>query len=103
MVTVRRRGGDAAWFEADCRRAFELKQAAYHRWCRNCTAVNWNSFCQSRSTANRLYAAVKVHCSANYRLMIVPLIMPGGVHKKVMCLVRSPMFFLFILLVVRFF
>ena len=29
--TVRRRGGDAAWFDGDCRRAFELKQSAYHR------------------------------------------------------------------------
>ena len=25
MVTVRRRGGDAAWFDGDCKRAFELK------------------------------------------------------------------------------
>ena len=35
MVTLRRRGGDAAWFDGDCRRAFELKQSAYHRWYRN--------------------------------------------------------------------
>ena len=27
MVTVRR-GGDAVWFDGDCRRAFELKQSA---------------------------------------------------------------------------
>ena len=40
MVTVRRRGGDAAWFDGDCKKAFELQQAAYHRWCRNCSAVN---------------------------------------------------------------
>ena len=40
MVTVRRRGGDAAWFDGDCRRAFELKQSAYHRWCRNRSAEN---------------------------------------------------------------
>ena len=30
MVSVRRRGGDEAWFDGDCRRAFELKQSAYH-------------------------------------------------------------------------
>ena len=24
MVFVRRKGGDAAWFDGDCRRAFEL-------------------------------------------------------------------------------
>ena len=59
MVTVRRRGGDAAWFDGDCRRAFELKQSAYHRWCRNRSAVNWGLFCQARGTANRLYAAVR--------------------------------------------
>ena len=40
MVTVRRREGDAAWFDGDCRRAFELKQSAYHRWCRKRSAVN---------------------------------------------------------------
>ena len=39
MVTVRRRGGDAAWFDGDCRRAFELKQSAFHRWYRNRSAV----------------------------------------------------------------
>ena len=32
MVTVRRIGGDWAWFDGDCRRAFELKQSAYHCW-----------------------------------------------------------------------
>ena len=47
MVTVRRRGGDAAWFDGDCRRAFELKQSAYHRWCRNRSVVNWDLFCQA--------------------------------------------------------
>ena len=29
MVTVRRRGGDAAWFDGDCTRAFELKQSFF--------------------------------------------------------------------------
>ena len=45
MVTVRRRGGNAAWFDGDCRRAFELKQSAYHRWGRNRSAVNWDLYC----------------------------------------------------------
>ena len=40
MVTVRRRRGDAAWFDGDCRRAFELKQSANHRWCWNRSTVN---------------------------------------------------------------
>ena len=67
MVTVRGRGGDAAWFDGDCRRAFELKQSAYHRWCRNRSAVNWDLFCQARGTANRLYAAAKDRYSADCR------------------------------------
>ena len=67
MVTVRRRGGDEAWFDGGCRHAFELKQSAYHRWCWNRTAVNWVLFCQARSTTNRLYAAAKARYSANYR------------------------------------
>ena len=67
MVTVRRRGGDAAWFDGDCRRAFELKQTAYHRWCRNRSAENWDLFYQARGTANRLYAAAKARYSADCR------------------------------------
>ena len=54
MVTVGRRGGDTAWFDGDCRRAFELKQSAYHCWCRNRSVVNWDLFCQAQGTANRL-------------------------------------------------
>ena len=54
-------------FDGDCRRAFELKQSGYHRWCRNRSAVNWDLFCQARGTANRLYAAVKARYFANCR------------------------------------
>ena len=82
MVTVRRRGGDAALFDGDCRRAFELKQSAYHRWCRNRSAVNWDLFCQARGSANRLNAAAKARTLRNAvgTLMTVPLLIPGGVH-----------------------
>ena len=65
MVTVRRRGGGAAWFDGDCRLAFELNQPAYRRWCRNRTAVNWDSLFQARDTANRLYATAMAGYSAN--------------------------------------
>ena len=67
MVTVRRRGRDAACFDGDCRRAFELKQSAYHRWCRNRSAENWDLFCQARGTGNRFYAAAKARYSADCR------------------------------------
>ena len=69
MVTVRRRGGDAAWFDGDCTRAFELKQSAYQRWCRsrNRSAENCYLFCQARGNANRLYAAAKARYSADCR------------------------------------
>ena len=66
LVTVRR-GGDAARFDGDCRRTFELKQSAYHRWCRNRFVFNWDLFCQARGTANRLYAATKARYSADCR------------------------------------
>ena len=65
MVTVRRRGGDVAWFDSDCGRAFELKQSAYRRWCRNRSDVNSDLFCQARGTANRLYSAAKASYSAD--------------------------------------
>ena len=65
MVTARRSGGDAAWFDGDCRRAYELKQSAYHRWCKNRSAVNWDLFCKARGTDNRLYAVAKARYSAD--------------------------------------
>ena len=65
MVTAKRRGVDASWFDEDCRHAFELKQLAYHTWCRIRSAVNWDLFCQARGTANRLYADGKARYSAN--------------------------------------
>ena len=65
MVTVRERGGDAACFDGDCRRAFELRQSAYHCLCRNRSAVKWDLFCQARGTANRLYATAKARYSAD--------------------------------------
>ena len=48
-------------------RSFELKQSAYHRWCRNRSAENSDLFCQARRTANRLYAAAKARYSADCR------------------------------------
>ena len=44
-----------------------MKQSAYHRWCRNRSAVNWDLFCQARGTANRLYAAAKGRYFADCR------------------------------------
>ena len=63
MATVRRRGGDAAWFDGDCRRAFELKQSAYHRCCRNRSVVNWDLFCQARGIAAK--ARYSADCRRN--------------------------------------
>ena len=44
-----------------------MKQLAYHRWCRNRSAENWDLFCLARGTANRLYAAAKARYSADCR------------------------------------
>ena len=56
-----------AWFDGDCRRAFELNQSAYPLWCRNRSVVNRDLFCQAQGTANRLYAAAKARYSADWR------------------------------------
>ena len=82
MVTVRRRGGDAAWFDGDCRRAFELKLSAYHSWCRNHSSVNW---VYSAKHEEQLIDSMRLRMLVTQlidvgTLMIVPLRMPGGVH-----------------------
>ena len=86
----------------DCRRAFELKKPAYHRWCMNHTALNCNLFCKARNTGNRLYAAVKdrysVSCCQNFDDCASAYAWCRTL--KVMCLVGSQMFLLFVLLVV---
>ena len=45
---------DSSHYEFTCtvaHRLIELKQSAYHRWCRNRSAENWDLFCQARGTA----------------------------------------------------
>ena len=81
MITVRRRGEDAAWFDGDCRRAFKLKQSAYHCWCRNHSAVTWDLFCQGEVLKDsiRLGRLVTLRIAVG-TLMIEPL--SGGVHLK---------------------
>ena len=74
MVTVRS-GGDAAWFDGDCRRAFELKQSAYRRWHRNRNAVNRDLFCQHEVRLSLITLLIDVEI-----LMIVPLLMPGAIR-----------------------
>ena len=82
MVTVRRRGGDTAWFDGDCRRAFELKQSAHHHWCRNRSSV---VFIYSAKHEELLIDSMRLRRLVTLRtavgtLMTVPLRMPGGVH-----------------------
>ena len=59
MTVVRKRVGDAPWFTADCRRAFESKQTAYHRWCRSRDRQDFELFLQERQLAEHCYAAAK--------------------------------------------
>ena len=105
MFTIRRRGEDAAWFGGDCRRAFELKQSAYHRWCRNRSFVNWDLFCEARGTANRLHAAAKARYSADCRRNLDDCASANALWRtlKVTCLVRSLIFLPFVRLVVHLF
>ena len=91
MVTVRRRWRDAAWFDGDCKRAFELKQPSYQEYR---TAVNWDLFCHSRSTANRLKDAGKDRYSACCRQNLDYCASANAwcVRWKVMCLLWNRMF-----------
>ena len=105
MVTVRRRGRDAAWFDGDCRIPFELRRSAYHRWCRNRSVVIGIYSAKHEElliNSMRLRRLVTMQIAIG-TLMIVPLPMPGGVHQKVMCLVRSLIFLPFVHLVVHLF
>ena len=83
MVTVRRRGGDAAWFDGDCRRAFELKQSAYHRWCRNRGLLRTGIYSAKHEEllidSMRLRRLVTLRIAIG-TLMTVPLPISGGVH-----------------------
>ena len=61
MVTVRRRV-DTAWFDGDCRRAFELEQSSLVQELFCCEL---GFILPSTRTANRLYAAAKARYSAD--------------------------------------
>ena len=78
----------------------------HHRWCENRSAVNWDLFCQARGTDNRLYAAAKARYSADCRRKLDDRASANAWWRtliKVMCLVRSQIFPLFVRLVVRLF
>jgi hypothetical protein len=45
------------WFNRDCTRACNDKQAAYHRWSSNRTVANWDSYIETRRFAQHTYAA----------------------------------------------
>ena len=53
---IRVRNKDKPWFNNDCRRAFDLKQEAHHRWTRDRTLVNWDEFVHYHRRANAVYA-----------------------------------------------
>ena len=82
MVTVRG-GWDAAWFNGDCKRAFELKQSVYHRWCRNRSAVNWDYSAEHEELlidSMRLWRLVTLLIAVRTLMPpdIPPLCSPGG-------------------------
>ena len=59
QITIRTRNGDKAWFNDECRRVFDRKQAAYLNWCRARTRDNWQLFVHSQREANACYARVR--------------------------------------------
>ncbi|KAK3894304.1 hypothetical protein Pcinc_001927 [Petrolisthes cinctipes] len=53
---IKSRIKDKAWFDDDCKRAFNNKQAAYHRWRRGRNQLLWDDYIHLRSVAQRVYS-----------------------------------------------
>jgi hypothetical protein len=56
---IRLRNKDKPWFNDDCRRAFDLKQCAYHRWTRDRSQANWSDFSECQRSANGVYGVAE--------------------------------------------
>ena len=60
---IKNRLKDKAWFNDDCRRAFNNKQTAYKFWSQNKSQFCWNNFVIARTEAQVVYASAE----AEYR------------------------------------
>ena len=56
---IKSRIKDKAWFDNDCRRAYDDKQAAYHLWRRNRSQLLWDNYVALRVEAQRIYNAAE--------------------------------------------
>ena len=52
---IKSRLRDKAWFNDDCKRAFQDKQAAYHLWRRNRSQFLWDNYVTLKTEAQRTY------------------------------------------------
>lgn len=52
---IKSRIRDKAWFNEDCKRAYDDKQAAYHQWRSNRSPMHWDSYVALRVDAQRIY------------------------------------------------
>ena len=50
---------DKAWFNDDCRRAYNEKQSAYHLWSNNRSDLCWRNFTRLRAEAQSIYDATE--------------------------------------------
>ena len=64
---IRTRMKDKAWFNDDCRRAFNDKQSAYKLWKRNPTQICWNNYLYSRAEAQRIYSVAETDYNNHLR------------------------------------
>ena len=60
---IKNRLKDKAWFNDDCRRAFNNKQTAYKFWSQNKSQFCWNNFVIARTKVQVIYASAE----AQYR------------------------------------
>ena len=70
-VNMRLRNRDRPWFDDACRRAFDHKQACYHRWCRDRSQLSYNAFLEAQRTAKRIYEQAEFRhlTDSRHRLM----------------------------------
>ena len=53
------RNRDKAWFNDECKRAYQERQEAYHLWRRNPSELTWDNYIRLRDIAQAVYASAE--------------------------------------------
>ena len=61
------RNRDKAWFNDECKRAYQEKQEAYHLWRRNRSELTWDNYIRLQAVAQRVYASAEKEYNDNIK------------------------------------